>query len=839
MKKTALIIISLLLSTVLLSYILLFTTIGNNLLQPSIEAKINENSPIKVKLSKFLLRMDRIKVLIKLDEQNTILAEGSYSLFSQSFDIDYTIALNKLSNLNKLAERKLSGKLLSDGNINGGLDLFKIKGKSDIALSQTDYAIVIKEMKLDKAALKLTNAQIKELLSMVGEKPYATGKIDLHLQLNDLNPENLKGSVALNIKEALLNEKTLKKELGLSLTKTGLKGELKAKLEANQINYLARVDSELANIFSKGEMQTTNTSVNSTYKIDIKELALFKSLTKAPLRGPFFTQGEIKGKNKSYKIEGKSNIADSKTLYSLKLLDFKPSKLILNIQDAKLEKLLYMAGEQKYASARLNANIQLNNLNPKRLVGKAELSLREGKVDQKIMLKTFKVTLPKTSFTLKTKTVIKPENINYTFSLLSNLAKIDSKGDINPQSIQTKADYLVDIKELALLKPLTSSPLRGPLATSGTLRGDKKELLIKGSSDLAQSKTNYILRLEELSPKSAEIDIKKAKLSKLLYLAGEPSYAIGDLDMSIKLDSISSLNGKIKMLVSKGLVNKKVVKKAFDINLPYTKFELNSNARIKEDKLTAKTKIISNLATLNMKKSDFDIKKASLRSDYDIFIPFLERLEPLLERRLFGEVRASGKIKKDKQLIITAHSKIFRGQINAKVIDDKVTSDFKDIHAIDILKILGYKEVMDAPLNGDFIYNTKTKEGKLYARFDKATLTRSKMTDLIKGLSRTDLTKERFNKGSLLSLINKDIISSELKMQSKRASLRSKKFLVNSKKQVIDARFALKIKEYAGDVILKGDINSPSVKLDAKSMITPEIEKKVGKEINRFLKKLF
>ena len=153
--------------------------------------------------------------------------------------------------------------------------------------------------------------------------------------------------------------------------------------------------------------------------------------------------------------------------------------------------------------------------------------------------------------------------------------------------------------------------------------------------------------------------------------------------------------------------------------------------------------------------------------------------------------------------------------------------------------MLGYPEVMDAPVNGTLVYNTKSKKGKLVTRFERAVLTRSKMTDLIQGLTRTDLTKERFNKGSLVSVINKEIINSDLKMQSKRASLKSKKFIINSKKQLIDARFALKIKEYPGDVIVKGSINSPKVKLDAKSMITPQIEKKVGKEIDRFLKKLF
>ena len=113
------------------------------------------------------------------------------------------------------------------------------------------------------------------------------------------------------------------------------------------------------------------------------------------------------------------------------------------------------------------------------------------------------------------------------------------------------------------------------------------------------------------------------------------------------------------------------------------------------------------------------------------------------------------------------------------------------------------------------------------------------MTDLIKGLTHKDLTKEHFNKGTLISLINKDVIRSELKMYSTDVKLNSKKFIINSKKQLIDARFALQVKKYPGDILVKGDINAPSVNLDAKSMITPEVEDKVSKEINRFLKKLF
>ncbi len=839
MKKTALIVTSSVFLFLSLIYVALFTSVGNNLLKPVIEAKVNENLPLKIRLSEFLLDTKSLRLLIELDSDNTLLAQGNYSLFDQSFDIDYTLELNSLSNIKELAEQNLSGKLFTEGNIKGDMELFKIKGEGDLARSRTDYAAVIKEMALQKAAIKLKDAHIQEILSMTGEKPYAEGKIDLHVQLNDLNPKDMEGSVALDVKEARLNAELLKKEFGLTLSKTSLKSDLKAKLKGESVKYLFTLDSELAKFYSKGQVEVGARSIDSNYRVQIQELALLRSVTNAPLRGPFSTQGDISGDEKELLIKGRSNIADSKSSYDVKLKELSPSKVIIHIKDARLDRLLYMLGEAQFASAKINADIEFNDLNPKTLKGEANIRLSEGKVNQKLMSKEFKIKLPKTSFKLQASTALKPEKINYTLSLSSNLAKIKSKGEVNPQDIRTRASYGIDIKELALLKPITSLPLRGPLATSGKLSGDKKELVIKGSSNLAGSKTDYELILEELSAKSAKVLMKNAELSKLLYLLGEPSYAEGRLNAEIDLDSIASLNGILKVGVSKGLVHKKIVKKNFDINLPYTKFDLKSDATIKDDKLRAKTVLSSNLATLKMNKSSFDIKRVSFLSDYDIFIPFLQRLEPILERKLYGELRANGEIRKDKQLTLTAHSKIFQGEFNAKIVDDKIDADFKELHAIGLLKMLGYPEVMDAPVNGTLVYNTKSKKGKLVTRFERAVLTRSKMTDLIQGLTRTDLTKERFNKGSLVSVINKEIINSDLKMQSKRASLKSKKFIINSKKQLIDARFALKIKEYPGDVIVKGSINSPKVKLDAKSMITPQIEKKVGKEIDRFLKKLF
>ncbi len=663
MKKTLIILSSVLLVALILAYMLLFTQPGNNLLKPSIQSKINEHSPLPLKLDTFLLSTDKLRLIIKIDEKNLLRLEGTYSLFAQDFDIDYALEFSDLSRLNTLVQRKLSGQLLSDGNIQGTLELFKIKGKSDLALSDTQYAIVLKEMKLDKAAVKLSNMDIKTLLSMLGEKAYSNGKVDLHVQINELDPAAMQGSIALNIKEANLNAKTLQKELGLKLSRTALKGDMKATLEGTGIDYLARIDSELAHIYSKGKVETSQQTIKGSYKVDIKELSLLKSITDLPLRGPFYTIGTLQGKEKVLDITGSSNIADSKTSYQINMLELKPSKL--------------------------------------------------------------------------------------------------------------------------------------------------------------------------------DLQIKEASLERLLYLLGEPSYASGKLNMKSKLSSITPLNGDISLSLRQGVAHAKAIENAFEITLPYTKFDLSSDAHIKEDQIEAKTTITSNLATLKMNKTSYDIKNASLASDYDIFIPSLQSLEPILDKKLYGDVRLNGTITKNEKLTVSAHSDIFSGTLDAKIIDENVNATFKDLHAIKVLKMLGYPKVMDAPVNGTLVYNTKTRQGKLESRFEKAVLMRSKMTDLISGLTRKDLTKERFNDGSLISLVDKDIIKSDLSMRSERVKLKSKKFIINTKKQLIDANFALQIKEYKADILVSDKIDSPTVKLDAKSMMTPQIKEKVGKEINRFLKRLF
>ncbi len=663
MKKTLLILTTVFSFLLVLCYLLLFTPLGNNVLKPVLETKINESSPIKIKLARFGLDMHSLHILIETDAQNTLLVTGDYSLFTQAFDLKYTLDLKDLTRLKTPSDHAFSGSLYSDGTLAGDLHHFTLKGKSPLAHSETAYVLNFDELSLHTAAIKSEHAKIDTLLTMLGEKAYAQGDIDLHLQLEDINPKQRKGSLVLNVDNARLNTQVLKESFALSIHKSAVNGKLKATLEGVNISYLGHIDSEILKMDSKGKIQTDNTALQCDYALNIKELALLNSLTNFPLQGPLHTKGTILGKDNTYTVSGKSDIADSASDYTLKLL--------------------------------------------------------------------------------------------------------------------------------------------------------------------------------ELQPSSLKLTIRNAQLSKLLYLIDQPEYADANLDISVDLKDLKAFNGTAEIVAKKGRTHTATIKRSFDITMPKTTFSLKSDIGIKDNRLTANSRLDSNLMTLDMYQTRYDISQSALESPYTLSIPSLQALEPLLERKLYGKVKAKGNIRSDETLRITAHSDIFDGTWDVTLLNETVSADFKNLKSMKILKMLGYPEVMDAPLNGSLSYDTKLQKGKLDARFDNARLARSKMTDLLQAIIRKDLSKEHFNRGTLLSHINKEVIDSKLDMQSKELSVHSRKLIINSKKNRIDARLSLQHRKHPADVLIKGDINAPSVTLDAKSMLTPEIEEKAKKEIHRFLKKLF
>ena len=635
----------------------------------------------------------------------------------------------------------------------------------------------------------------------------------------------VKPVVEQKIKEATKLESKLTK-FSLSMSK------FEILLELNSGNTLLAVGNY--SLFSK--------AFDIAYRVKLDELDTLKDLTSSELRGKFHTEGKIKGDMAFMDIDGKSDIAQSDTTYHVELTDLNPTSIIAKVKNSQLSKLLYMLDQSQYASAEVDLDVNFKNIKPGELDGDITLRSKNGQIDPLLMKKDFNVTIPKTSFALDLNAKLKGEDIDYSCDLSSNLFKILSSGRVVPQPLKTDIKYSLNIKELAVLKPIIGSQLRGAFKLSGNVKGNKERLIISGQSDLAGSDTKFEAALKEFKPKVVTADIKGLNLNRLLYMIDQPHYTDGILSMKADITDArsGSLKGKIFTNVKKGVLNSKYITKLaeFDSVMPRTTYDLSATTVLNGDIVDTKTNLNSNLAELNIKKASYNIGDGSIKSDYSAKIPDLDRLFFATQRHLKGSLAVSGELKKAKDLDLTMHTKVAGGDIDAKLHNDNMHAEIKSVGTKGLLQILTYPDIFQAQVNAKLDYDLAKGKGVLNGHVTDGNFVQNKTFNLIKQYTKFDMYRESFN-GDISANINKEKILASLDLRSKQASIKSDKAKIDAKRKTIDADIIVQAKKNTIPASIRGDINSPKVQVDLKKLMESETGKAIKKGINKLLNNLF
>jgi hypothetical protein len=835
-------VVGILVSIVAVIYTLVFTSMGNGIIQPIIEKKINENTSLKSRLETFKLNTSSFDIVLALTPKNKITIAGNFALLSQSFNISYRLRLNELKELKSLTKKPLYGKFHTEGSIIGNLAKIDIKGVSDIASSKTNYEVILTDLNPSSIKAVIDGAKTEQLLAIVGEAPYAVSSLHVNADMTSINPDNLQGDVKIELNNGKINTALMKRDFNITLPETEFSLNQTAKFHSKEIDYVTTFKSNLAKVLSSGTLSTKPLKTDLKYEIDFRELAMLKPITKSPLRGPFSTKGSVKGDEKLMKILGQSDIAQSNTTYDVELKSLKPSKVIASIKDAKLEKLLYMLGQNTYATANLNADVKLKNLDPKNLLGNAKITLKNGKVNSKLMKRDFNVTIPHTKFAINADTLLKGKDIDYSFDLNSNLAKIGSKGSVKPETMAMDLSYKLNIEMLELLKPITNAPLRGEFNLKGTLKGDKKALHVRGSSDVARSDTSFNIELADFKPKQLNADIKNLQLSKLLYMVEQPHYlnqGVLNTKVRIKDATKGKLDGSITNVISKGLIDGKTTAKSFKFTkMPRVTFDAKTSSTLKGDSINSKIDINSNIITLNVASAKVNLKDSSITSDYVMKLLDLSKLYFATGQQMQGEMAFSGEFKKDKDLDFTAYSKTLDGTIDAHLHNDDFKAKLKNLQTLKILHMIVYPEIFKSDLTGTLDYNIASKSGKLDSNLSGGKFTKNQMADLLKQYSKYDLYKESFET-TLKSDIQENKILSQINMRGGSVTISDDKMLIAPKTKQIKSDLKVVINNNPVTIKLRGNVNKPDVKINASELLKREAGKAIEKELGNLLKGFF
>ena len=457
-----------------------------------------------------------------------------------------------------------------------------------------------------------------------------------------------------------------------------------------------------------------------------------------------------------------------------------------------------------------SGNIFLSNFVENRLNERSEVSF---KIEEFVLTFdnfNFKITMDKESF-------------------------LEMHGDINLFSRNVDIRYVLDIKELSQFTKFTQKKLNGSFNTRGVVKGNVSLIFINGTSNIFNStSTRYSIVLKYFKPILADFILKGVKINKILYFLDEPIYADGLIDMEGNITDFKMqyLSGEIRTKINKGNINLDIVNKMFKKEL---KEAISFNGliltKLEPYKLVSKVDVFTSLFTLFSKRIVLDLRDSSIESDYKCIFTDISKLEDFINFKIKGLLQVDGKIFKKNDVIINGTSNIFKGNINFKLKNKRLDASLNNIEVKNLSNMFYYPNFFDSRLNGNLTYDLISFGGKLDAKLVNGHFLKNNFSSIINKYFNFDVTKEIYDTIELESLLDKETISSVVKMKSKSTSIYMYKSFLDIKKRTINATVKTEIESFVFDTWISGSIDNPKLKVDTRNFFKEDSVKRKKKEL--------
>lgn len=150
---------------------LIFTSSGNNIILPYLNSYLAKKTPqVKIEIKKFRLRPDSISMTSKINDTIELRAQGNIDLFSQQFDINYTLDTNEI----KTPTLSIKKRIKIFGTAKGNMNDMQIYGNGFALDSTIRYKLSLLNNYPKDIQIAIKDANLKSLLVLAGQKPYSS-----------------------------------------------------------------------------------------------------------------------------------------------------------------------------------------------------------------------------------------------------------------------------------------------------------------------------------------------------------------------------------------------------------------------------------------------------------------------------------------------------------------------------------------------------------------------------------------------------------------------------------------------------------------------------------------
>jgi len=604
-------------------------------------------------------------------------------------------------------------------------------------------------------------------------------------------------------------------------------------LKPNHITAKANVN-KMADVTLDGDFDIAKKSYDMIYTLKAKKIETkeFKFDEKVYIKGK--AQGDIK----KALIFGVGKVANADIEYKLDLIDEKPQNITAKVDKASLKKLLLLAGQKPYADGIVSLSANIPSLDMKNLNGKANLSVKNGSLNQTLLQKDFQVNLPKnTTFNLTSDALLKADKVLANTNLKTSLANLNLPN--TTYNLKTKtltSKYNLNIQNLSKLYSLTKMKLKGDLKAHGNVNLKDKTLQASFITPSFGGKLEAYLVGDKL-----KATLKDIATNAVFYKLNLPKYTDAKISGNIDLKSIKNLAGNFSIKAN-GVNKKLLLKKMYNFDSDRDiKYNLTTTGDIKNNIVYAKVDIKNSFGDVKLDNLTYNLKTASLKTPYQIYIDNLSKLNYITKQKLVGDLKVAGNITKDKTLTIVGKSKKFDGEIDFKLQDNKLTAKVTNALLSKIQKTLSYPAMLEAKAFANFNYNLKTSNGKAVITMKEAKMIPNTLTTIIKSLGGTDLSAQHYNDTKLVANLSKNLIVFDFKAISKAVSIMINQGKIYQPSGKLDAKLIVKDKKREIPLKIAGTTSNPKIKLDssfAKDELKRKTKERLDKEKDKLKKKL-
>lgn len=802
-------------------YTLIFTSLGNAILAPRIEAFVSEKIAMPFKLNEFKLGFNDLKISSTINGELSINTSGKYSILDKNLDLKYKIYANSFSSMPL--------NLNIAGDVKGSFENILANGSGNLAGSKLRYAARIVDFNPLELKLDARNLDLAQLSLIALKKPYLRGFASITADVALKNGTQF-GFANINAPKISADNALINKDYGIKLPKN-FNANLNSDISVNNsiLTAITTLNTSLANANAQKTSYNLKTNeLNTDFNLDIANLANLEPLISQKLNGSvkIALNTQIKN-NKMQFLDAQINGLGGNIM--AKLVN---GELNAQIKDIKLAEALSLASLPPLAKSQINGFAKITGLNnPQNANGNASLKFSKGELDYKQMNKILNSDLKSNIiFTGDTKISVLSGVLNLDALLDSpalKMAKLSAKYELNTAS--GDADFNANIPNLGLI-------FGSKAKTSAYIKANanfKNNAIAKANIDINGLGGNINATLNN---QSLQANINNIQAGNVFAIIAQDELFSGSLNANINLSSldITKLNGQGQISLNNAVFNAPNLSKMLDVKFPQnSKFNLNTKVSFKDSLAKFNALFNSDLAKLDELNGIYDLKQNALDADFKASVANLANLAFLSGASINAPLNANGKVSMiNGALNAKINSDIFGSQTSANYANDMLNASMQKVKIENILSALGYEKFYLGLANTNFKYNLKNAVGEFDADVLEGKLAQNGLTQLINAVFKRDITNEVYENGKVYGTINQNNITLNAKISSPKSNISIEKGAINSATKTLNIPLKANFEKTDLSINITGTTDKP--KYNVKSDYLQE--KVINKAFDKLIK---